>query len=283
MSLPSTTDNAEQRDYWNGAGGERWVTHQQALDRMVRPFGQAALARLACRPGEHVLDIGCGCGDTLIALGEAVGPSGSVTGIDLSVPMLDRARARVPAATLIAGDASGHRFERAFDAVFSRFGVMFFADPVAAFAHLRAALVPGGRLAFVCWRAPAENTWAGVPMAAIRAELPDLPVGVQDRPEGPGPFAFAKRDTVAGVLGSAGFSQIQIDPFDAEVELSSTGLADAVRFAVIAGPAARLLINVSPEDKQRAAQAVSAALAPQLRGERVALHGAAWVVLACAS
>jgi ubiquinone/menaquinone biosynthesis C-methylase UbiE len=277
------TDNTEQRDYWNGAGGERWVTHQQALDRMVRPFGAAALERLACRAGEHVLDIGCGCGDTLIALTEAVGPSGSVTGIDLSLPMLERARARLPAATLIAGDASAHRFERAFDAVYSRFGVMFFADPPAAFARLRAALVPGGRIAFVCWRAPAENSWASVPFAAIRAVLPDAPPGVQDRPGSPGPFAFAERDTVESVLRTAGFSAIQIEPFDAEVELTSTGLADAVHFAVTAGPAARLLAQASAQDKERATKAVRAALAPHLRGDRIALHGATWIARARAS
>ena len=259
------------------------MAHQQALDRMVAPFGRAALERLAARAGEHVLDVGCGCGDTLIALAQAVGPSGSVTGIDLSEPMLARARERVPAATLIAGDASAQRFERAFGAVYSRFGVMFFADPLAAFTHLRGALVPAGRLAFVCWRAPAENTWAGLPAAAIRAALPDLPVGVQDRPGGPGPFAFAERDTVTGVLRGAGFSAIQLEPFDAEVELASTGLADAVRFAVTAGPAARLVAGASDEDKARAAHAVTAALAPHLRGERVVLHGAAWIVLARAS
>jgi len=283
VTSPLTTDNTEQRDYWNGTGGERWVTHQQALDRLVRPFGRAALEQLAPRAGEHVLDIGCGCGDTLIALAEAVGPRGSVTGIDLSEPMLARARERVPAATLVAGDASAHRFERAFDAVYSRFGVMFFADPVNAFTHLRAGLVPAGRLGFVCWRAPAENSWAGLPVAAIRAALPDLPLGVQDRPDAPGPFAFAERDTVAGVLRGAGFSALQIEPFDAEVELASTGLADAVRFAVTAGPASRLLAHASAEDAARAAQAVSAALAPHLRGARVALHGAAWIVLARAS
>lgn len=280
MTSPPATDNTEQRDYWNGAGGERWVTHQEALDRMVGPFGRAALERLAPRAGEHVLDVGCGCGDTLVALAIAVGPSGSVTGIDLSVPMLARARERLPAATLVAGDASTHRFDRAFDAVYSRFGVMFFADPVAAFAHLRAALVTGGRLGFACWRAPAENTWGSLPVAAIRTALPDLPVGIQDRPDGPGPFALADRDTVGRILRDAGFAAIAIEPFDAEVELASTGLEDAVRFTLTAGPAARLIAQASAEEKAKAAVAVRAALAPHQRGERVALHGAAWLVTA---
>lgn len=281
------TDNREQLEYWNGAGGERWVTHQAALDRMVGPFGEAAMKRLELKPGEHVLDVGCGCGDTVLALSQAVGArgsvgGGSVTGIDLSAPMIERARQRNPQAMLIAADAVEHGFERTFDAIFSRFGVMFFADPVAAFGRLHGLLTrsPIGRLAFVCWRSEAENTWASVPFAAVRSVLPEAPLGVQDRGAGPGPFAFADRELVARMLIDAGFSEIAIERFDTEVEVSSTGLQDAVRFALTAGPAARLLAQASAIDKQRAAVAVGEALAGHLVGQRVALRGAAWTVLA---
>jgi SAM-dependent methyltransferase len=276
------SDNHEQLEYWNGAGGLRWTTHQEALDRMVRPFGLAAMERLGLRAGEHVLDVGCGCGDTLLALSERVGERGSVTGIDLSTEMLGRARERIPRATLIAGDASEQRFERRFDALFSRFGVMFFADPVGAFSHLRALLVdpPAGRMAFVCWRAQAENTWASLPAAAVRAALPAAPVGVMDRATGPGPFALADADYVKSVLSAAGFSQVEVAAFDAEVELSTTGLEEAARFSITAGPAARLLAQATPEDKARAAAAVAKALAPHEQNGRVALHGRAWTVLA---
>lgn len=276
------SDEQEQAEYWNGPGGQRWVAHQDALDRMIRPFGLAAIERLALQPGEHVLDVGCGCGDTLLSLAERVGPSGSVTGADLSVPMLERARERLPSATLVAGDVTVQRFERRFDAIYSRFGVMFFADPEAAFERLRALLVdpPVGRMAFVCWRTQAENQWASIPAAAVRAALPEVEVGVMDRPTGPGPFAFADSGYVAELLSEADWSEADIEPFDAEVELGTGGLEAAARFSLQAGPAARLLAETSPEQKARALSAVTEALAPHARGDRVALQGAAWTVLA---
>src|SRR5262245_48201170 len=119
----------EQREFWNNKGGLRWVTHEQLFDGFVRPFGRAALAVLNLQQGEHVLDVGCGCGDTLDSIAEQVGNTGSVTGIDISAPMVERAKARVPSAHVIAGDASQHTFAHKFDAMFSRFGVMFFAEP----------------------------------------------------------------------------------------------------------------------------------------------------------
>jgi SAM-dependent methyltransferase len=204
------SDNSEQREYWNGTGGQRWTTHQETLDRTVRPFGLAAMERLALAPGEHVLDVGCGCGDTLLALAERVGERGSVTGVDLSTQMLARAHERSPSATLIAGDVTEQRFARRFDALFSRFGVMF----------------------------------------------------------------------VKRVLGAAGFSQVDVAPFDADVELATSGLIDAARYAITAGPAARLLAQATPEEKSRAAEGVAKVLAPYERVGRVALHGAAWTVLA---
>jgi SAM-dependent methyltransferase len=250
----STHSNSDQQEYWNRAGGERWVKHQEVLDQMVRPFGKAALERLAVRAGEHVLDVGCGCGDTLIELGRAAGERGSVTGIDLSEPMLARARERVAAATLIAGDASEHPFGRKFDAIYSRFGVMFFGVPVAAFSHLAAALAPAGRLAFVCWRSPEENPWASLAFSAVRSALPDVALPWQDA--------------------------IDIAAFDADVVLSNTGLADAVRFTLTAGPASRLLAEASPAQKQSVEEALGRSLAPHLNGDRLALPGASWSVLA---
>jgi SAM-dependent methyltransferase len=274
----TTHSNSDQQEYWNRAGGERWVQHQDALDQMVRPFGKAALERLAVRAGEHVLDVGCGCGDTLIELGRAAGAQGSVTGIDLSEPMLARARERVLGATLVAGDASEHPFGRKFDAIYSRFGVMFFSDPVAAFSHLAAVLAPAGRIAFVCWRAPEHNLWASLPFSAVRSVLPDVALPWQEG--GPGPFAFGARERIADVLGAAGFASIDIAAFDADVVLSNTGLADAVRFTLTVGPASRLVAEASPEQKQRIEEALGRALSPHLSGGRLTLSGAAWSVLA---
>ncbi|MET0341038.1 MAG: class I SAM-dependent methyltransferase [Polyangiales bacterium] len=275
-----TSSNTEQLDYWNNAGGARWVAHQETLDRMVRPFGEAALARLAPRPGEHALDVGCGCGDTLLALAGAVGSTGSVTGIDPSRPMLARARARIGEADLIDGDASTHSFTRRFDLIFSRFGVMFFADPIAAFRHLSEALAPGGRLGFVCWRDPAENPWVSVPVAAVRRALPHLPPLYSADPNTPGAFSLARPGRVDEVLRAAGFSEVAAEPFDAEFALSSDGPLDAARVALVTGPASRLLADASPDDRERAIAALAEDLVPHSIGGRVALRGAAWSVLA---
>jgi SAM-dependent methyltransferase len=274
----------EQQAYWNGAGGERWTEHQESLDRMVRPFGLAALARLALVNGEKVLDVGCGCGDTLLAIAERVGPTGHVTGIDLSERMLERAGERVPGATLIAGDASEHAFRDApFDAIYSRFGVMFFADAALAFRRLRGLSSDAGRIAFVCWRAIADNPWASVPFAAVRAALPEVALGPQDRADGPGPFSLADADATSRLLRDAGFHAIDVLPFDCEVELSNSGLDDAVRFTLTASRAAHLLTNASESERARAALFVKEALSSYQHGERVALAGAAWTVLASAS
>lgn len=275
-----TSSNAEQLEYWNSAGGARWVAHQEALDRMVRPFGEAALARVAPGAGEHALDVGCGCGATLLALAQAVGPTGSVTGIDPSRPMLARARMRINEATLIEGDASTHPFARKFDLIFSRFGVMFFADPVAAFRHLAEALAPGGRLGFVCWRDPAENPWVSVPVAAVRRALPHLPPLYAADPSAPGPFSLARPGRVEEVLHAAGFREVAYTPFDAEFELSTEGPLHAARVSLVTGPASRLLADASPQEQERAIAALAEDLGPHAVQGRVALRGATWTVLA---
>src|SRR6185437_3713325 len=156
--IPETPSNAAQIEYWNTTAGETWAQFQEALDRQVEPLGLAAMDVLCPGEGEHIIDIGCGCGQTSLALAARVRPTGSVVGVDISEPMLDVALRRSRSADLQVGfrrlDAQtgdlGHGF---FDAAFSRFGVMFFSDPVAAFTNVRASLKPGGgRLAFVCWR-----------------------------------------------------------------------------------------------------------------------------------
>jgi trans-aconitate methyltransferase len=211
-----TSSQDEQQAYWNGRGGDRWTQQQEVLDRMVRPFGEAALAQLAARGGERVLDVGCGCGDTLGAILERVGPRGQATGIDLSERMLERARERVPLARVIAGDVGAHDFgAQRFDGIFSRFGVMFFADAPRTFARLRALLSEQeSRLAFVCWRSFADNPWATVPLQAAQAALPGATAGVDDGTDGPGPFSLANRDALAHLLRDAGFARVQVTPFE---------------------------------------------------------------------
>src|SRR5919202_367006 len=185
------TQNTEQIEYWNGTAADTWVAQQERLDRQLDPLGRAALRVLAPRPGEHVLDVGCGSGQTTLQLADAVGPDGRVVGVDVSSQLLAAARRRPRPANVAfeQADAQTYAFERPFDAIYSRFGVMFFADPVAAFANLRRALKPGGRMAFVCWREEAANPMMTVPMAAAAKHLPPLPPPAQDA-HAPGPFAF---------------------------------------------------------------------------------------------
>ena len=161
--------NAAQIDYWNTLAGLVWVRFQAQLDRQIEPLGLAAMAALAPAPGETILDIGCGCGQTTVGLAAQLAPGGAVVGVDISEPMLEVARHRPKPGggapvTFRRADAQVDDLGReAFDAAFSRFGVMFFADPAAAFANIRAALKPGGRLAFVCWRQMTENPWMAAP------------------------------------------------------------------------------------------------------------------------
>jgi len=216
IRLSMTTDrpNAEQRHYWNETAGPKWVAFQAQIDDHIRPFGHRAIDRAAPREGEHLLDVGCGCGETTLDLGRRVGANGSATGVDISAVMLRRAQQRAEETGLrnvrfVEADAQTHAFPPgSFDALYSRFGVMFFADPPAAFANLRRALRPGGRLAFVCWQAVQKNPWMFVPMAAAMQHIAlPLPAGA----DAPGPFAFADRDRVARILAQTGFVDVEIE------------------------------------------------------------------------
>ena len=169
-------DNAAQIAEWNGAMGQRWAAMRQEIDRVVVPFGDAALKAAAPQPGERAIDIGCGCGDTAIEIARVVGATGSVLGIDVSQPMLAVARSRGALANCAHlafrdGDASEAALPANIDLLFSRFGVMFFSQPSPAFSHMRKSLRAGGRCVFVCWRAPRDNPWAMTPLSAARAAL----------------------------------------------------------------------------------------------------------------
>src|SRR5881394_2941390 len=190
---------------------EAWADVREPLERQLAPLGRRALAALAPRPGESVLDIGCGGGETALDLARSVAPDGTVVGVDLSAAVLAFARRAAKGCKrvrFVQADAQVFPFEAAsFDAAFSRFGVMFFADPTAAFINIRRSLRPNGRLAFVCWRALEENLLDILPLRAASAHLP--PQSDHD-PDAPGPFAFANPDRVRGILGVAGFEDIKI-------------------------------------------------------------------------
>jgi SAM-dependent methyltransferase len=279
-----TTPNDEQRRYWNSDAGQAWARRQERLDRQIAPHGERALAAAEPRAGERVLDVGCGCGATTLALARRVEASGFATGLDLSGPMLERARQRAAEAGLdnVAfreEDAQTARLDEPADLVFSRFGVMFFADPVAAFANLAAALRPGGRLAFVCWQGVMKNPWVTVPMAAVAAHLP-LPA--PPPPGTPGPFAFGDAERVRDILERAGFAGIEIEGAEIPMSPGSGDLEDAVDLYLEIGPVAALL-REHPDGAALApkvADAIRSALAPLASGDELVLGSAAWIVRA---
>jgi SAM-dependent methyltransferase len=267
--------------YWNGPGADRWTAYQERLDRALAPFGHEAIVRGRIQKGERVLDVGCGCGATLLELAETVGREGRVVGVDVSEPMLAQAKARAKALPQVetrVGDAAALTLDAPVDVLFSRFGVMFFADAARAFANLARALVPGGRAAFVCWRALAENPWMTVPLGAIAPFFPEAAAKLFP-PDEPGPFAFADAEKVKGVLGAAGFGAVRVEPFDADVVLSEASLDEAVEFGVSAGPGSRLLLEADEATRAAAREAVRAALAPRATERSgVRLRGATWIV-----
>ena len=272
---------------WNGRTGAAWLLHQERLDRMLEPFGSSAWA--AARPalGEHVLDIGCGAGTTTLSLARAVGPYGTATGLDISEPLLGRAKVRATeartAAAFLLADAAIHPFDQgSIDLLFSRFGVMFFDDPVAAFRNLRRALKPRGRLAFVCWRGADENEWVRLPMAAVRDVIPPQPPLA---PDAPGPFSFGDAGRVKAILADAGYSGIQFAAFDHDITFGrgdgrDAAIDDALEQAFETGPLSRALADQPEDIRLRAAQAVRAVFAERVAGTSVVLRGAAWVVTA---
>ena len=249
-------------------------------------FGQAAIEAAAPATGERVLDVGCGAGASSLALAARVGAGGQVLGVDISEPLIGRARALAPQDTpalfRVADASSAELPEGAFDILFSRFGVMFFDDPTGAFAHMRRALQPGGRVAFVCWRGAAENDWVRLPMGAIKGIVP--PTAPPD-PEAPGPFSFGDRGRVARILTAAGFTDIAIAPFDASIPFGEGGtrdaaIDDAVEIAFEVGPLSRALADQPDDIRARASAAVRAAFAGSPGERSVMIDGATWIVTA---
>ncbi|HEX2363767.1 MAG TPA: methyltransferase domain-containing protein [Bradyrhizobium sp.] len=283
MDAPAGHDkNTDQIAYWNGPNGQRWTDRQAEQDVLLAPVSKALIDRAAAKAGDRILDVGCGCGSTSIALAEQVAPSGFVLGIDISGPMLARARELAPKGAPVdfaLADATVYPFDpESFDLLVSRFGVMFFAEPAVSFANLRRALRPSGRVAFACWREPRENPWMMAPLQAIYQHVPKLP---PQGPEDPGPFAFASEARVNRILGEAGYKSIEMEPVALSLDIAiGRGLDAAVQAAMQIGPGSRALDGHPPETRAAAAKSVREMLAPYLRGQSVALAGSIWIVTA---
>jgi SAM-dependent methyltransferase len=284
MALTPTGPNAEQIQYWNAISGPKWVTLHEVIDRQIHPLGQAAMDAAAIGAGDRVLDIGCGCGATTADIARRVGPQGAAVGVDVSAVMLEQARtvartAGLTQACFEQADAQTHGFAPgSFNVLFSRFGVMFFSDPAAAFANLCQALQPGGRLAFVCWQAITDNPWMLVPLAAAAQHI-TLPA--PPPPGAPSPFAFADAERVRQILVRAGFVDVSITPRVEELTIGAGADLDAtVNFLLEMGPTGTALRQAPTEARPAVAGAVRDALRPYATADGVRMNSAAWIVTA---
>ena len=273
-----------EAEFWAGPMGQVWARNAEALDRQLQPAGEAGMAVLAAQGGERILDLGCGSGATTAALCAAVGPTGRVTGADISADQVAAARARpgCEAAEFIIGDAQTHPFEAgAFDAMFSRFGCMFFGDPPAAFANLRRAMKPGGRAVLVAWTGVKNNAWAAVP-AMVGNEV--LGSSEPPAPGIPGPFAWALPEVFRPVLEAGGFTGLSWEETPVTLTVGESGpgtpVERAAAMAMSIGPLARRLKDAPPDAAAAVAARLGPALEPYVSDGWVRMPGAIWVIRA---
>jgi SAM-dependent methyltransferase len=267
----------EQARAWNGPSGRAWVENQQQLDEVFRPFETLLVEPLSASP-TRILDVGCGTGATTLAAARRLG-AGQATGIDISEPMIaaaqERARREGSQARFICANAQEHGFEPAsVDVIMSRFGVMFFDDPVKAFANLRRAGVSGAALRCIVWRSPADNPFM---TAAERAAAPLLPELPARRPDAPGQFALANADRVASILLESGWNDIEIQPLDVPCTLPETAL---LRYVTQLGPVGRILQEADEATRTRVIEVVRPAFDPYVHGAEVRFTAACWMVTA---
>lgn len=283
MTEITTDTNADQVEFWNGAHGLSWAQYADIVDIMFAAITDAVLDAANIGVGDDVMDLGCGNGGTTLAAAERTTPIGTVTAVDVSAPMLERAKARsadagLTNATFILGDAASYPFSPAsFDALISRLGAMFFEDPESAFRNMLPALKPKARIALGVWRGPRENLWAMGPVAAAKEflEMPPRP-----GPEDPGPFSFADPARVKNVLGAAGLQDIDLSPLDFQIPLGRT-LEEALNFVMEMGPLSAPLATVTGENRDKAIDAITKVLKENQEDDGIVrLAGACWIVTA---
>lgn len=274
--------DGEQAALWNGPAGRAWVEAQELLDRMFGPFEEMIVKTIPAGSGGRALDVGCGTGSTTLAVARRLGPDGRCTGIDISASMIAAARVRAERertpASFVCADAQGYPFAPAsFETIVSRFGVMFFEDPVRALANLRRAASEGAELRFVAWRSAAENPFM---TTAERSAAPLLPTLAPRRPDAPGQFAFADGDRVQAILEASGWAGIEIRPVDVPCVLPEK---DLVRYLTRLGPVGRILEKLDERRRARVIEVVRPAFDSYVRGAEVHFAAACWVVTARAS
>lgn len=284
-SIIAEGPNSDEIDYWNGQAGQNWINENQLTDIMYEPFGNKAVERAEPASGEHILDIGCGCGTTTLELAKLVAPGGAITALDVSSVMLDVARKKTEAAVVpvnfLNADAETCALDpETYDVMFSQFGVMFFANPSAAFANFHRALKPGGRIAFVCWRGPERNPFMMVPFNAVRSFMPELAPPNPDAPASP--LSFESKEKVGGLLDEAGFVDVLFEPFETDASMGEGSLEECTRFVIaFAGGTVGAVIRGAGEENTAAiVNTLQAGLAPYHAENRIKLGASAWIISA---
>lgn len=274
--------NQDQKEYWNGPGGEAWVTGQETLDAAMRPVTEVLFKAASSGKADIVTDIGCGTGETTLEIAKQVG---SALGVDVSAPMLALAKDRAGQLGLTnvrfeQRDVQSEELQPGATLAMSRFGVMFFEDPVAAFSNIRKHMTADGRLCFACWKTPRENTWVSLPMSIVRQHIE---VETPADPHAPGPFAFADDAHVRSILEKAGWKNVDLVPVEFDMAWGTSPEA-AAHGLIERGPLRRLFVgdpSISEETKQAIIEGIQDALPPSEGG--IFLRGAIWVVTAKAS
>ena len=275
--------NAKQKDFWSGKGGDYWVEKQSEMDIMLNPLGEKALAKLDLKSNSEVLDIGCGCGATTLEIAKKVS-EGTVTGLDISVPMLDKAESEASIQDIANVDFKvvdvqvDQLASEKYDYVYSRFGVMFFDDPYEAFKNIFSSIKEGGELSFVCWQDPSLNPWQSLSVQVIRGYL-DMP---SPPPRSPGPFAFHEKDYVKEILEKSGFSNISFDDNQEDITMfSGKSLQEASEDYLAINPVVTEMLKDSPEDlKAEIVESLKEAFSEFHKGDGLVFPSATWVVSA---
>jgi SAM-dependent methyltransferase len=277
--------NAGMAEFWNGNGGKNWVSREARLESSLKVFGQQAVNAGGITAGHRIVDIGFGCGETSIELAQQVEPDGQVNGVDISETMVAAAEKKalekgVTNVSFECADAQTKAFPSdSYDLVFSRFGVMFFDDPVSAFKNIYASLKPGGRLAFVCWAPRDQNAWVGLPLQVVAKHL-SLPAPPGN--DEPGPFSLSEESRVNDILSSAGFTNISVESFQTPFVLGGN-VDEASSFLMQLAPSGSAINNADADEKTRERIALDMAelLKSHVNNEGVSMSAAALLVTAC--